>query len=370
MLTEKEKKLIQRYYVYPTIVIAAIAIDLLIGFFWAFLVMLDDMAFNSTFLYMPGLIVYLGIVAIYLVIIIVLFVKVRSVWKKESWIRLKSRAGLLTMGYEDSERLRQIHGMNSAGNVLGRFENTPLKQAGDAMQAAAAVQTVAMVNKKMRGAKEDALKMAEIYRMKLPSAKKYMWLMILVPILLLTAIYIPEFAASKRMADQERERAAAVVYEVRDALEKGCARVLIDDPAEEYQSFDYQVIAHLNETDDKDQSYISLNIGNDGLISEVNYVLTIDIQDTKEANLERTQQNAAEFHGMLVDSGVEAKEAILLELPELPAAFIDQFTSGSYYDGINIHDENANCSAVYSTDSEDVNNEYNSFYFYLSMGEE
>lgn len=41
--------------------------------------------------------------------------------------------------------------------------------------------------------------------------------------------------------------------------------------------------------------------------------------------------------------------------------------SGSYYDGINIHDENANCSATYLTDPEDVNNEYNSFSFYLSM---
>lgn len=370
MLTEKEKKQIQRYYVYPTVVIAAIAIDLLIGFFWAFLVMLDDMAFNSASLYMPGLVVYLGIVAIYLVIIIVLFVKVRSVWKKQSWIRLKSRAGLLTAGYEDPERLRQIHGMNSAGNVLGRFEDTPFERAGEAMQVAAAAQTVAMVNKTMRGAKEDALRMAEIYRIKVPSAKKYVWLMVLVPILLLTAVYIPEFAASRRMADQEREKAAAVVYEVRAALENGCANVIIDDPLEDYRSYGYQVIGVLNDREDKDQSYISLNIGNDGLISEVNYVLTIDIQDTKEANLERTQQNAAKLHGLLVDSGADAKEAGLLELPELPAAFIDQFMSGSYYDGINIHDENANCSAAYSTDPEDVNNEHDSFYFYLRMGEE
>lgn len=370
MLTEKEKKQIQRYYVYPTIIIAAITIDLLIGFFWAFLVMLDDMAFNSASLYMPGLVVYIGIVVVYLVTAIVLYIQVRSAGKKQSWIQLMSRTGLLTTGHEDPERLRQIHGMNSAGNVLGRFEDTPLKQAGEAVQAAAAVQTVAMVNKTVRGAKEDALKMAEIYRMKVPSAKKYVWLMVLVPILLLTAVYIPEFAASRRMADQERERAAAVVYEVRDALENGCANVIIDDPLEDYRSYGYQVIGVLNDREDKDQSYISLNIGNDGLISEVNYVLTIDIQDTKEANLERVRQNAVEFHGLLVDSGAEAKEPVLLELPELPAAFTDQFMSGSYYDGINIHDENANCSAAYSTDPEDVNNEHDSFYFYLRMGEE
>lgn len=60
---------------------AAIIIDLLIGFWWAFLVMLDDMAFDSTALYMPGLILYLGIVSVYLVIAIVLYVKVRSVSK-------------------------------------------------------------------------------------------------------------------------------------------------------------------------------------------------------------------------------------------------------------------------------------------------
>lgn len=370
MLTEKEKKEIQRYCIYPAIVIAAIVIDILIGFFWAFLVMLDDMAFDSSSLYIPGLVVYIGIVVVYLVILLVLYVKVRSAGKRQSWIRLMSRAGLLAAGYEDSERLRQIQGMNSAGNLLNRFENTSLKQTGDIMQTAAAAQTVAMVYKTVGAVKKDALRMAEIYRIKVPRAKKYVWLMILVPVLLLMAVYIPEFAASKRAADQERERAAAVVYNVRDALEKGCANVIIDDPMEEYQSHGYQVIGTLNDRTDKDHSYISLYIGNDGQISEVNYVLTIDIQDTKEANLERVQQNAEEFHSLLLDSGAEAKEASLLELPELPSAFIDQFMSGSYYEGINIHDENANCSAVYLTDPEDVNNEHDSFSFYLSMREE
>lgn len=237
------------------------------------------------------------------------------------------------------------------------------------MQAVAAAQTVAVVDRKMRSVKEDVCRMAEIYRMKVPRAKGYVWLMSLVPILLLTAVYIPEFAASSRKAAQERERAAAVVYEVRDALESGCANVIIDDTAEEYQSYGYQVLVELYGRDGKDHSRISLYIGNDGLISEVNYVLTIDIQDTKEANLERAQQNAAKLHEMLAASGAGAAEPVLLEQPELPDAFINQFLSGSYYDSINIHDENANCSALYSTDPEDVNNEHDSFYFYLSMGE-
>lgn len=369
MLTEKEKKKIQRYCVYPTIIIAAIIIDLLIGFWWAFLVMLDDMVFHSSSLYIPGLVIYLGIVLVYLVMIIVLYVKVRSVGKKQSWIRLMNRAGLLVARYEDSEHLKQIHGMNSAGNVMRRFEDTPLEQAGEAMQAKVAAQTVAMVNKIMGAVKEDMLRMAEIYGIKVPRAKKYVWLMILVPILLLTAVYIPEFADSRTMADQERERATVVVYKVHDALENGCANVIIDDPADEYQSHGYHVLGVLNNRDDKDHSNISLYIGNDGQISEVNYVLTIDIQDTKEANLERAQQNVEKLHGLLVDSGAEAKETSLLELPEFPDTFLDQFMSGSYYDSINIHDENANCSAFYSTDPEDVNNEHDSFYFYLSMGE-
>lgn len=369
MLTEKEKKMIQRYCVYPTIIIAGIPLEFLIGFFWAFLVMLDDMAFNSASLYMPGLVVYLVIAAIYGGITIALFIKVRSVRKNPRWISLMDRAGLLTSRSEDPEHLRQIHGMHSAGNVLGRFENTAFEQAGDAMQAAAAAQTVAFVNKTMRAAKENARRMAEIYGVKVPRARHYVCLMILVPVVILTAVFIPDFAASKRVADQERKRAAAVVYEVRDALENGCANVIIDDPAEEYRSFGYQVLGQLYERGNTDQSYISLSIGNDGKISEVNYVLTIDIQDTKEANLERAQQNAAKFHELLVASGAEATDASLLELPELPAAFIDQFMSGSYYEGINIHDENANCSAAYSTDPEDIHNEHNSFYFYLRMGE-
>ncbi|MGI6011145.1 MAG: hypothetical protein ACOX8H_06550 [Ruminococcus sp.] len=72
-------------------------------------------------------------------------------------------------------------------------------------------------------------------------------------------------------------------------------------------------------------------------------MLTIDIQNTKEAN-----------------------ESTLLKLPELPDSFIDQFMKGFYYDGINIHDESVNCFAAYSTDPEDINNECDSFYFYLN----
>lgn len=370
MLTEREKKKIRRCCIGPTIVITAILVDLFIGFWWAFLVMLDDMAFNSASLYIPGLVLYLGIVLVYLIAAMALLVKVRSVGKSQDWLRLKISAGLLPAEYEDPERLRQIQGMHSAGNMLERFGDAGFQQAGDAMQAAAAAQTVALVRRTMGAVKKDARRMAEIYGIKVPSAKKYVWLMILVPVLLLTAVYIPKFAASKSTSDLERERAAAVVYQVRDALENGCANAIIDDPAEEYRSQGYQVLGQLYERENQDRSYISLYVGNDGLIDEVNYVLTIDIEGTKEANLERVQRNVEELHKLLAGSGAGAREAVLLEQPELPAAFAEQFMKGSYYDGINIHDENANCSAAYLTDPEDVHNEHNSFSFYLSMGEE
>ena len=74
MLTEREKKKIQRCCIGPTIVITAILVDLFIGFWWAFLVMLDDMAFNSASLYIPGLVLYLGIVLVYLIAAMALLV--------------------------------------------------------------------------------------------------------------------------------------------------------------------------------------------------------------------------------------------------------------------------------------------------------
>lgn len=124
MMGEKEKKLIRGCCLYPSIVMTAIIVDLLIGFFMFFLVMLDDMVFNSTSLYIPGLAVYLGIVSVYLIVAVVLLVKVRSVGRTQTWIRLKAGAGLLPSKGQDLEHLRQIHGMNSAGRVMQRFENT------------------------------------------------------------------------------------------------------------------------------------------------------------------------------------------------------------------------------------------------------
>lgn len=219
----------------------------------------------------------------------------------------------------------------------------------------------------MGAVKRDAVRMAEIYQIKVPRAKKYVWLMVLVPVLLLTAVFLPEYAASKSASDLDQERAAVVVYEIRDELEGECAIVIIDDPAEEYRASGYHVLGQLNERENKDHSNISLYVGNDGLIKEVNYVLSIDIQATKEENLERVQQNIKRLHSLLVNSGANASDTRLLELPKPPAGFVEQFVDSSYYEGINIHDESANCSAAYLTDPEDVNNEHDSFCFYLEM---
>ncbi len=145
-----------------------------------------------------------------------------------------------------------------------------------------------LVSRTMGAVKRDAVRMAEIYQIKVPRAKKYVWLMVLVPVLLLTAVFLPEYAASKSASNLDRER---------------------------------------------------------------------------------VKQNTERLHRLLVNSGAEASDARLLELPELPAGFEEQFLEGSYYEGLNIHDESANCSAAYLTDPEDVNNEYDSFKFYLEMGE-
>ena len=203
----KREKEEQSSAAYPNLILAAIIIDLLIGFYFVLLVMIDDIAFNNTSLYMPGLMVYLGIVAVYLVPALVLYVKMRSLGKKESWLSLMHRAGLITPDYEDPEHLRQIHGMNAAGNLMRRAKNPAFKQAGDDMQAATAVQSVDLVCRTMFSVKKDACRMAEFYRIKVPKTKKYVCLMILAPIVLLTMVFIPEFASSKQAADQERERA-------------------------------------------------------------------------------------------------------------------------------------------------------------------
>lgn len=117
--------------------------------------------------------------------------KVRSVGRTQTWIRLKAGAGLLPSKSEDLEQLRQIQGLNSAGRVMQRFENTKLEQAGETLQAAAAAQTVSLVSRTMGAVKRDAVRMAEIYQIKVPRAPKYVWPMVLVPVLLLTAVFLP-----------------------------------------------------------------------------------------------------------------------------------------------------------------------------------
>lgn len=303
---------------------------MLIGAVWILLCMVNDLVFYGDF-YHLGLYTYLAIAAVYTAAFIVCYLVPHAGMRKESWKEITRKA------------------------------REPLHSGDFAPQASAA--GIAATAADMG---QNARLTAEVCGVHVPRAKSYVTAVVLLPILLLTAVYIPHFIAARRTMEAEIAVASESVYALQAAFQEGCDHVYADDPREEYDSGGYRVSGYLYGYDSPLTSYIYALIDNGGLISEVNYAIDLDIQGDKEENILKAAEELAALNQMLSSTGLSARAEELLEEYALPEGFIAQFIAGSYYESIT-YVKNENTWIYYMTDSEEEYDEYSSSYIYVSI---
>ncbi len=189
---------------------------------------------------------------------------------------------------------------------------------------------------------------------------------ILLPILLLTLVYIPQFMASKQNMDAGIALASKSVYALQTALKQECNHVSIDDPKEDYSDNGYQVTGYLYDYEEPYNAYISVTVGNDGLINDVRYSVGIDLQASKEENLKKAELDLLKLNVMMNDSGVRALSYDLLEEYIIPKEFQSQFKAISYYEDLSFQ-KDENISVNYMTESEEDYDEYSKSYIYIGI---
>lgn len=365
MFSEQEKKLIKRYCLLPALTKAFLVVALLIGVVWLLLVMINDMVFNGDY-YMPGICMYLGIVAVYVIAFIVCFYIPRIGMKKEKWQRIIEKSHIEMSSKDYSSQIAAALGVRAVSRFMNMSDNPKVNKAGDAMDVLSAAGTLITVTQMTNELRNNARLAAAVGGVRIPKAWKYILLIVFLPIILLIAVYIPQYISSKQITDQQIETAAESVYALRSALEKDCDHVYINDPKAGYRSGGYRVTGYLYSYDDPSNTYIYITVGNDGLINEVDYCADIDVQAAKDENLEKAERDILKLNVMMNDSEVKAVSYELLEECTLPEEFKTQFQETSYYEGF-IYQESETVSVDYMTDSEDEYDEYSDLRIYFSI---
>lgn len=334
MLTKKEEKLIRKQCLYPVIGRAALLMVFVLSGVWILLVMLDDIKFDSKTSCEIGIYAYFVLIGILIVILAYCLIAMRIGIRGEQWKEIVQKAKMYQAG-ED-------HNTQVAATEMEQKMNLNAKMVADA------------------------------FHLDIPSLKKYVFLMIVLPILILVGLYIPEYRNSVSVKREELKITTDTVDKVRDALESVCISVSADDPIADYQKYGYSVIGHLNDVSSKYSYYIYVKIGNDGLIHGVTYHADVDLTKSKEENLELLLENFATLHDAYACSGVEASTPEMFEVYQPTQEFLEKFQNNSYYTEISLSEEGnggARIYYTYATKSEEEYNEYSSSYVEVCIQE-
>lgn len=338
---------------------------LLIGVVWVILVMINDIVFEADF-YMFGLYTYLADAAVYTVGFILCLSIPRRGMKKERWRKLAEKAEVELSHKDYSGQITASLGTRAAGHLMGMSDRSGIKKAGKVVDLLAAVTTLATIVQMTDEIRKNALRIASVFTVEIPKARKYIIALILLPVVILTVVYIPHFVVAKENADAGIAMASKSVYALQDSLLQDCDHVSIDDPKEEYRSSGYSVTGYLYSYEEPYNSYIHITVENNGLISEVRYCVDVDIWASKQENLQKAELDLLKLNVMMNDAHVKAVHYALLEEYVLPEAFKEQFAAGSYYEALSFR-KDEKVSVNYMTDSEEEYDEYSQSCIYFSI---
>lgn len=359
MLTEKQKKLVKKYCLRPTLAVTAFLTAIGIGGVFLLLEMILGVFFNGGGAIERGLWVYIAIVLVYMMLFCYWMLSTKLGMRRKTWQEIVEKSMACQTSRDYSASLAGAVGLRAAGNVADHFGKKDLGDALDAAGAIAGAATVTAIGMEQRA---NARRVAEACRMEIPSAKGKVLAMIFLPVILLVICYIPLFKEAVTVQAQEQQLAAQTVYALRDVFEKEFATVMTDDPMEEYDDIlGYDVTGYVREIGEKSNARISVQIGNDGLIQRVDYTVDLDIYRSKEENLQWADSQLQLLNEILNQAQVPAAGPEMYEYYPLPEDFRKAFTLGSYYEGIYSFGDTRGTTEIdfiYSTDDEEGYDEY------------
>lgn len=352
-LTEQEKKRIQRYCTYPKIAATALAMSFVACLLMLPLQMINDIAFHQKEFQPAGIYTAIALTVIELAVFCYCALAPRFGMQGKQWKELQSR---LTVAQTNKDRSTEVAGVlatQAAGRLLKNSDNDVARNLGGAAEIAGAVGAVATAADVLAETSSNAEAMANAYGVTIPSVKKQIIALAVVPAIVLLGVYIPQFVQGNNELQARKAAAAEQLAIAQDALEPVCERVAADNTYESYHDYGYRIIGYLRDNDLGAQAaYVYLSFDADGMLTDVDYTSQIDPEASLADNLARAEQDIATLCAPLNGLDVSVATPDLLAPCSLSDEFKQAFLAGSLYEEISIKTEDESIKSYYTFDTE------------------
>ena len=352
-VSEQERKRIQRYCIYPKIALAALIMAFVACLLMLPLQMINDIAFHQKEFQPAGIYTVIALTAIELAIFCYCALAPRFGMQGKQWKELQSRLAVAQTNKDRSAEVAGALAAQAAGRLLKNSDNDVARNLGGAAEIAGAVGAVATAADVLAETSSNAEAMANAYGMTIPSAKKQIIALVVVPVIVLLGAYIPQYIQGSSELQARKAAAAEQLAIAQDALGPVCERIAADDPYESYHDYGYRIIGYLRDNDLGSQAaYVYLSFDADGTLTDVDYTSQIDPDASFEDNLARVEQGIATLCAPLNGLDISVATPDLLAPCSLSDEFKQAFLAGSLYEEISIKTEDESIKSYYTFDTE------------------
>lgn len=366
-VTEKEIRTIKKYYRWPATAVAFLGSGVLELLYWAFLQMIGSIVFHQRG--GDDLTFYAGLAVSLLCLFLFLFQMISMIWgvKGKKWRAIVEKAQAQVSQSDYTSTLLAANGAIAAGRLMSHSKEKKVQTAGQVASTIGGVVSLFVIAAMLLEIRKNAKTVAQLVGVKLPGAVVQVLLIVFVPFLLLSALAIPGYLQSARQIRSAMDVACVTVQELEATFETACDSTYANDPHEQYREYGYDVSGSFYHEEGDLESYIRVTVNNEGVVDEVAYCMDIDVNLSKQENLERCEADMARLNRMLLSADVAFAGENLHKTHTLDADFVEQFQSSSYYEDFRIRDDDAGMYFSYSTDSEEDYNRYSSSYIYVTV---
>lgn len=339
MLNEQERKRVYKQCLYPCIALASLAVTfftLIVGFIYFFI---DDFCLNADEFYSIGMWVWIGICMIGMIIYSYCILSLKIGKKNRAfWASIVQKVNAKQYGTDYSQEVATALGMSAAGKYMRKSNNETVQRLGAVSEVAGSIEGIYVGVVGALDQYHNGVEVAKAIHMSYPKVKKYVVKSLLIPFVILTVVYVPEWIHTRNTWQNYAQEASVNIYKVRDAFEQNYEYVSIDDPLEKEKET-YDVYGH-PQLSSKDMIHVAFD--KEGKVTSVSYNKTIDVNLSMDENLQLVQEEFDQMNEILVSTNVEALDSNLLTNHTMSTDFQEQFKAGTYYKELDVSSHQGN----------------------------
>lgn len=348
-----ERAILAKMYVIPSMIKALMISELVSAGALLILLMIQRFIFKDININYYGLLAYGAIAVACLIMIMLMYGNLQKLSKQDAWLCLISKALDVIKDGEYSQSMIYDQG----ALIVGKF--IALKDKGHFVSRNGFFSNIS-------DRKAEASLLALLLDEELPNAKRYFLPIMLIPLALLLVCFIPTYVQSYSKLQEQEKMISASLTNISGIFETTCDYVYSDDPDDDYYS--YYVNGYLEDDDHYDYAYVTVSVNKAGMVDGVSYSIDIDVNKSKEENLQSAEKTISLFNSLIKAIDVPAVNENLLKDHELSDEFTNWFLTSSYYENEDFVTDDEMMISYYSTPLEEYD-DYGLSYIYMSIYE-